>query len=303
MVVPAMAQPKESCECAFGPQKGQWEFTLNIGQNQFFNDAAGLYYLLPSEDGTAVGIGVNANTLDVNGGLGNDHISADLATYVLDLSSLSSSRMSVGVNAKVFFTDRLALSFGGAYNVNIQPGKDYVEGESTAIGQINQKDIDVSDIAGKVEIGDIYGQKAILGAASHSAIANLGLDFYFKVRNPRINPYLGILGQFKIARIGSYYPYTGQTVRSDIDTPDLQYDEADLYRSNRVGQVLGIVGGLNAGVDFDITQNVIIGIQCAPVVYQYSLVHLQVMGQDGYFAMNHNIGVFRYPQLKFGFRF
>ena len=73
MVVPAMAQPKESCECAFGPQKGQWEFTLNIGQNQFFNDAAGLYYLLPSEDGSAVGIGVNAGTLDVNGGLGNDH--------------------------------------------------------------------------------------------------------------------------------------------------------------------------------------------------------------------------------------
>ena len=54
---------------------------------------------------------------------------------------------------------------------------------------------------------------------------------------------------------------------------------------------------------FDVTQNVVLGIQCAPVVYQYSLVHLQVMGQDGYFAMNHNIAVFKYPQLKFGFRF
>lgn len=303
MVVPAMAQPEESCECAFGPQKGQWEFTLNAGASQFFNDANGLYYLLPNEDGSAVGVGINAQTLEVNGGLGNDHVSADLATYVLDLSRLSGTKMSVGVNAKYFFTDRLAISFGGAYNANIQPGKDYIEGESTSIHKLGPEQVDVSDIEGRVEIGDIYGQKAILGATSHSAIANLGLDFYFKVKNPRINPYLGILGQFKIARIGSYYPYTGQTVDSDIDTPDLKKEEAELYRSNRAGQVLGFAGGINAGVDFDVAQNVIIGIQCAPVVYQYSLVHLQVMGQDGYFAMNHNIAVFKYPQLKFGFRF
>ena len=304
MVVPATAQPKESCECAFGPKKGQWEISLNLGRGQFFNDAKGLYYLLPAEDGTAIGIGSNAGTFEMVDGAGNDHISADIATYVLNTGSFNANSIIniAGINAKYFFTDNLAISFGGAYNMNMQPGKDYIEGESSMVPS-TQQTYDPSDIAGKVLPGDIYGQKAVLGVTSNSGIANLGLDWYFHIkRAPRVTPYLGVLGQFKIARIDSFYPYTGQTILNDVPG-GLQYEELDMYRTNRAGNAMGFAVGVNFGVDFSVTENLILGINVAPVLYQYSLVQLQIMGQDTYNVYNHNISAFKYPQLKFGFRF
>lgn len=302
MTVPATAQPKESCECAFGPKKGQWEISLNLGRGQFFNDSKGLYYLLPAEDGTAIGIGQDSWALDVEDGLGNDHISADIATFVLNTGSFNANSIVniAGINAKYFFTDNLAISFGGAYNMNMQPGKNYVEGESSVL----PGNYDPSDITGNVLPGDIYSHKAVLGVTSNSGIANLGLDWYFHIRRaPRVTPYLGVLGQFKIARIDSFYPYTGQVIKNDIPTGDLNYEELDVYRTNRAGNAMGFAVGVNFGVDFSVTENLILGINVAPVLYQYNLVQLQIMGQDTYNVYNHNISVFKYPQLKFGFRF
>lgn len=302
MTVPAMAQPQESCECAFGPKKGQWEISLNLGRGQFFNDAKGLYYLLPAEDGTAIGIGQDSWALDVEDGLGNDHISADIATFVLNTGSFNANSIVniAGINAKYFFTDNFAISFGGAYNMNMQPGKNYVEGESSVLPE----NYDPSDITGDVLPGDIYSHKAVLGVTSNSGIANLGLDWYFHIkRAPRVTPYLGVLGQFKIARIDSFYPYTGQKIVDDVPVEGLQYEELDVYRTNRAGNAMGFAVGVNFGVDFSVTENLILGINVAPVLYQYSLVQLQIMGQDTYNVYNHNISAFKYPQLKFGFRF
>ena len=130
------------------------------------------------------------------------------------------------------------------------------------------------------------------------------MDYYFHIkRAPRVTPYLGVLGQFKIARIDSYYPYTGQLMVDDIETEGLEWEDVDVYRSNRAGNAMGFVVGLNFGVDFSVTENLILGINVAPVAYQYNLIQLQVMGQDTYNVYNHNISVFKYPQLKFGFRF
>ena len=305
MTVPAMAQPQESCECAFGPKKGQWEISLNLGRGQFFNDANGLYYLLPAEDGTAIGIGQDSWALDVEDGLGNDHISADIATFVLNTGSFNANSIVniAGINAKYFFTDNFAISFGGAYNMNMQPGKNYVEGESSMV-PAGQQTYDPSDITGDVLPGDIYSHKAVLGVTSNSGIANLGLDWYFHIkRAPRVTPYLGVLGQFKIARIDSFYPYTGQKIVDDVPVEGLQYEELDVYRTNRAGNAMGFAVGVNFGVDFSVTENLILGINVAPVLYQYSLVQLQIMGQDTYNVYNHNISAFKYPQLKFGFRF
>ena len=130
------------------------------------------------------------------------------------------------------------------------------------------------------------------------------MDWYFHIkRAPRVTPYLGVLGQFKIARIDSFYPYTGQKIVDDVPVEGLQYEELDMYRTNRAGNAMGFAVGVNFGVDFSVTENLILGINVAPVLYQYSLVQLQIMGQDTYNVYNHNISAFKYPQLKFGFRF
>ena len=308
MVVPAMAQPKESCECMFSPKAGQWELDLKLGQGQFFNDMTGLYYLLPAADGTAMGIGLNGTDYAEFAGLGNNYISADLSTYVLNIGSLNYNSLVniAGIQGRYFITNHIDINLMAAYNLNMQPHKDYIEGEYYGVGEINamQLGYDASEITNKVGIGDTYASKAILGAVTHSLMAQIGADYYFNTRNPRINPFLGIFGQYKLARIQAYYPYTGQTTNYDVFDDVLQYDDIAMYRaSGRAGQVMGFGGGITMGLDFSLMEGLILGFEVAPVAYQYSLMHLQVMGQDAYYAMNHNLRAFTYPQLKLGIRF
>ena len=304
LVVPAMAQPQESCECVFGPKAGQWQFNLNVGNGQFFNDFTGLYYMLPDEDGTPIGLGIDSDELEVNYGLGNTYISGDLSTLLANTGSLNYTLKNFSVGAKYFITDHLNINLSGAYILNLQPDKNFIEGETTAIGTLNVQTIDVSEIHANVDPGDIYAQKAILGAVTNRLITQLGMEYYFNTKNQRIFPYLGVFGQFKMARIESFYPaHTGQRIPMDVDIPDLGFEEVDLYRSNRAGQALGFGGGINFGIEYALMEGLFIGAEVAPVCYQYTLLHLQVAGQDPYYASNHNLRAFAYPQLTIGVRF
>ena len=306
LVVPAMAQPKEGCECVFAPKAGQVQFQLNVGTGQFFNDMTGLYYMLPDEDGTAMGIGSDKNTLEP-GTYGNAYISGDLSNLLVNQGSLNFMTRNYMVGMKVFVTDHINLNLSGAYMLNLQPKKDFIEGEAFDIAGLNVKDYDVSETPATVGVGDIYASKAILGAVTNKLMVQLGGEYYFNTRNERIFPYIGVFGQFKMARIESIYPYTGQFMSTDLPDgegyPDMNYEEVDMYRTSRGGQALGFGGGINIGVEYALMEGLFVGIEVAPVCYQYTLLHLQVGGQDPYYAMNHNLRAFAFPQLTFGFRF
>ena len=306
LVVPAMAQPKEGCECVFAPKAGQVQFQLNVGTGQFFNDMTGLYYMLPDEDGTAMGLGSDKNTLEP-GTYGNAYISGDLSNLLVNQGSLNFMTRNYMVGMKVFVTDHINLNLSGAYMLNLQPKKDFIEGEAFDIAGLNVKDYDVSETPATVGVGDIYASKAILGAVTNKLMVQLGGEYYFNTRNERIFPYIGVFGQFKMARIESIYPYTGQFMSTDLPDgegyPDMNYEEVDMYRTSRGGQALGFGGGINIGVEYALMEGLFVGIEVAPVCYQYTLLHLQVGGQDPYYAMNHNLRAFAFPQLTFGFRF
>lgn len=318
MAAPVMAQPEERCECMFAPKKGQFEIDLVMGQSQFFNDSYGLYYLLPKADGSAIGIGSNASA-EMKGyepisGMGNEYISADLSTYVLNLSSISENNLSniIGLQGRYFVANRWDVNFMASYNMNMTPSKDFIEPEGSfdidAMSSEAFKNPDISYTPAKVGVGDIYGSKAIQGAVTNSLYTQIGTNFYFPTRNERINPYIGVFGAFKMARIEAYYPYTGEMLLSDIyDSKiqdDLKYEEISVYRaSQRAGQVLGFGAGLTAGFQYSVLPGLILGFEVQPVAMQYSLIHLQVAGQDPYFAKNYNLRAFALPQLKVGFRF
>ena len=306
LVVPAVAQPKEGCECVFAPKAGQVQFQLNVGTGQFFNDMTGLYYMLPDEDGTAMGIGSDRNTLEP-GTYGNAYISGDLSTLLTNSGSMNFMTRNYTVGMKVFVSDHININLSGAYMLNMQPKKDFIEGESYQIDDLNIKDYDVSITDATVGVGDIYASKAILGAVTNKLMVQLGTEYYFNTRNERIFPYIGVFGQFKMARIESIYPYTGQYMSTDLPEgegyPDMNYEEVDMYRTSRGGQALGFGGGINIGVEYALMEGLFVGIEVAPVCYQYTLLHLQVGGQDPYYAMNHNLRAFAFPQLTFGFRF
>ena len=306
MVVPAMAQPKESCECVFAPKAGQFQFQLNVGTGQFFNDMTGLYYLLPDEDGTATGIGSDAMTIEP-GTMGNAYISGDLSQLLTNQGSLNFMARNYSVGMKVFVTDHLNINLSGAYMLNMQPSKNFQEGETFQIVDQNIQYVDLDETNVFVAPGDVYAQKAILGAVTNKLLVQLGTEWYFNTKNERIFPYVGVFGQFKMARIESFYPFTGQVVKTDYPEgegyPDMATEELDLYRVNRAGQALGFGGGINFGVEFALMEGLFVGVEVAPVCYQYTLLHMQVAGQDAYYAKNHSLRAFAFPQLTFGFRF
>ena len=306
LVVPAMAQPKEGCECVFAPKAGQVQFQLNVGTGQFFNDMTGLYYMLPDEDGTAMGIGSDKNTLEP-GTFGNAYISGDLSTLLTNSGSMNFMTRNYTVGMKVFVSDHININLSGAYMLNMQPKKDFIEGESYQIDDLNIKDYDVSVTPATVGVGDIYASKAILGAVTNKLMVQLGTEYYFNTRNERIFPYIGVFGQFKMARIESLYPYTGQYMPTDYPSgegyPEMANEEVDMYRASRGGQALGFGGGINIGVEYALMEGLFVGVEVAPVCYQYTLLHLQVGGQDPYYATNHNLRAFAFPQLTLGFRF
>ena len=310
LVVPALAQPQEGCECVFGPKAGQWQFNFNVGTGQFFNDFTGLYYMLPEEDGRAIGLGIDTDE-DVIGtkyGLGNAYISGDLSTILANTGSLNYTLKNFSVGAKYFITDHININLSGAYIMNIQPDKPFIEGESFSL---NRDDFglntDPSYTPAKVDVSDIYASKAILGAVTNRLFVRLGSEYYFNTKNQRIFPYLGIFGQFKMARIESYYPYTGMNYDNEVHDAalvgDPAFEEVDLWLVNRGGQALGFGGGINFGVEYALMEGLFIGAEVAPVCYQYTLLHLQIAGQDAYYAMNHNLRAFAYPQLTIGVRF
>ena len=306
LVGPAVAQPKEGCECVFAPKAGQVQFQLNVGTGQFFNDMTGLYYMLPDEDGTAMGIGSDRNTLEP-GTYGNAYISGDLSTLLTNSGSMNFMTRNYTVGMKVFVSDHININLSGAYMLNMQPKKDFIEGESYQIDDLNIKDYDVSITDATVGVGDIYASKAILGAVTNKLMVQLGTEYYFNTRNERIFPYIGVFGQFKMARIESLYPYTGQYIPTDYPAgegyPDMANEEVDMYRASRGGQALGFGGGINIGVEYALMEGLFVGVEVAPVCYQYTLLHLQVGGQDPYYATNHNLRAFAFPQLTLGFRF
>lgn len=306
LVVPAVAQPKEGCECVFAPKAGQVQFQLNVGTGQFFNDMTGLYYMLPDEDGTAMGMGSDRNTLEP-GTFGNAYISGDLSTLLTNSGSMNFMTRNYTVGMKVFVSDHININLSGAYMLNMQPKKDFIEGESYQIDDLNIKDYDVSITDATVGVGDIYASKAILGAVTNKLMVQLGTEYYFNTRNERIFPYIGVFGQFKMARIESLYPSTGQYIPTDYPAgegyPDMANEEVDMYRASRGGQALGFGGGINIGVEYALMEGLFVGVEVAPVCYQYTLLHLQVGGQDPYYATNHNLRAFAFPQLTLGFRF
>jgi hypothetical protein len=277
-----------------------------VGTGQFFNDMTGLYYMLPDEDGTAMGIGSDRNTLEP-GTYGNAYISGDLSSLLVNQGSLNVMSRNYMVGMKVFVSDHININLSGAYMLNMQPKKDFIEGEAYDISGLNVKDYDVSETPATVGVGDIYASKAILGAVTNKLMVQLGTEYYFNTRNERIFPYIGVFGQFKMARIESIYPYTGQYMSTDLPEgegyPDMNYEEVDMYRTSRGGQALGFGGGINIGVEYALMEGLFVGIEVAPVCYQYTLLHLQVGGQDPYYATNHNLRAFAFPQLTFGFRF
>lgn len=311
IVAPVVAQQYGNKDIAsFTPKKGQWQMSVVLGNGTFF-DESGIQRLLPTYNGTVTG--------DIGLGTASDNQSSDPAIY-LNLGSLNYNNLVniAGIQGKYFLTDRIDLNLMFSMNINITPGKDYVEGDKT-----------VPDM-------NIPAYKFIEAKMSNNWMLALGSNYYFKTRNERINPYIGGVIGFQMGRIETNQPYTGITISDDndvdnpsgngvpgTDLPSTDLPNTDLpgtstgngnsgnedlpqqvyIPSSRAGQLFGLNAGAVAGIEYSLAPGLLLGFEVQPVSYRYNVLQICPKGLDKYSASNHNVKVFASPVLKLGIRF
>lgn len=252
----------------YAPKAGEVQASLIIGSSTFFNQDgfSGYDYLLPADDGSSIGFG-------------DGNQSADPALF-LNLGNMNGNSIvnMVGIRFGVFVSDHFEVNALFGMNINITPKKDFLEG-----------DFSVPDMA-------IPDQQYIVGKTNHLFHIELGSNYYFLTKKNRVQPYLGIVAGFQMARVEAVYPYTGETNTGG--------DPIELTRgSYRAGQAWAIQGGIMAGVDYMVSEGLAIGFEVSPALYQYSMMELHPAGMEVYRAAHHNIKLLTMPRLKLAVRF
>ena len=287
MTAPVLAQTISSKKCdgvMFAPEKGQWQISVFMGGGNKFYDEGTSNYLLPTHTNTDGMIGLPN---------GNTNTSGDLNTY-LNIDGLNNNSLTniLGFEAKYFLSDCWDINMQFSMDINLTPGKDYVEGDNSVPDMI------------------IPAQDYINARMTNNWYAAIGTNRYFKVSNPRIHPYLGASVGFQMARIQTTEPYTGKTYNDENGSYGTTSDEniddlpTQVYLAgSKAGQMFGVKGAGVAGIEYSVAPGLLLGFQFQPIAYRYDVVQICPTGFDKYNASHHNIKIFDMPVLKLGIRF
>ena len=277
VAAPSMAQLSKSSEkegVVFAPQKGQWQVSMVFGHNGFYNQNS--TFLLPRYDNLG-----NGSVGLPNGGTTT---SGNLDRY-LNINGFDNNSVVniAGLQVKYFVSDCWDINLSFGMNIDITPSKDYVEADLT-----------VPDMV-------IPSQDYINAQTKNNWYVTVGTDRYFKTKNPRIHPYVGAALGFQMARIETMEPYTGETVYDeDLGEEELQ----QVYLAGgKAGQIFGLKAAGVAGIEYSLTQGLVLGFEFQPLAYRYDIIQIAPQGFDKYNAGHHNIKIFDMPVLKLGFRF
>lgn len=268
MAAPLMAQPgNAAADDGYSPKAGQWQVSMVVGSGGFFNENLGSY-LVPKISTTEGSIGLPNGSTDDSGNLG---------TY-LNINGFNGNSFNiVGLQGMVFLTDHWELNASFGVNIDLTPSRDYVEGDASVPDMI------------------LPAQDYINAQTSHNWYVTLGTGRYFRLRNPRIHPYLGISLTYQMARILVNEPYIGE---------DSFGDDLHLYQSgSNIGQVLCGKTAIVAGVEYSVASGLVLGFEFHPGSYRYDIIQMAPRGFDVYTASHQSIRVCEMPSLKLGIRF
>lgn len=281
-------------ECAsFAPKKGQWEFALMLGRsNSFYNENTGSYLLTDITPGQGA-IGLPNGSTNASGSL-NEYLNID----GFNDNSLVNI---VGLQTKYFFKDCWDVNFTFGMNIGVTPKKDYVNSISSTSLIDPSKEFDPTAIP---------AEKYVNAQADNNWFVTVGVDRYFATKNPRINPYVGVLAGFQMCRITTSEPYTGRTVDVSnltyVDGTDNDITEVPEYvfmAGGKAGQMMGITGSVVAGVEYGLSHGLYLALECRPLSYRYDIIQIAPQGFGSYNLCHHNIKIVDMPILKLGVRF
>lgn len=261
------AQSSSSSSEEFAPKKGSYQFSLVFGKGQFINENTS--YLLPAYNATSVGL-PGGNTTGQSG---------SPAAY-LRLGSINNNSVvnMAGVQGRYFVTDQIEVNALVSMNINHTPKVHYIEGDT------------------EVEDMPIPSYNWVEGSYTNNYLAQIGTNYWFKTRNPRLFPYLGVAAGGAFATITTERPYTGEENNDG--------DPIELYSaSSRAGKAWATSGAVVMGVDYSIAQGLTLGLEVQPFAYTYSAVSIEPTGFSKFTASNHEFRIFQMPMLKLGVRF
>jgi hypothetical protein len=252
----------------FAPKKGNLQFSLILGNGFYFPGENSLSKLLPANNATQIGIGQAGQNESENPGV------------YLNIGGLNNNSIvnMAGVEAKYFISNRIDINMSFAMDINLTPKRDYFEGDTTVTDMI------------------IPGYKYINAEMTNKWYATIGSNYYFKTKNSRIFPYLGVQAGYLMGWIGVNRPYTG--------VENAEGDPVEIYSgSNRSGQMIGISGSFVSGIEYNLAEGVNIALEVNPFSYQFGSIQLKPAGMDSYVANSQQFRLFMNPHLKLGFRF
>ncbi|MCF0190290.1 MAG: hypothetical protein HUJ96_03395 [Marinilabiliaceae bacterium] len=255
--------------CAMAQEAGDIEVSLILGNSTMFQQSTQDIYLLPKYNNTSAtpGTGIGDAISDQ---------SADPGLY-LNLSQVGSNNILnvAGIQGRYFLASNIDVNLSFAMNIYATPSKDYVEG------------VESSPVA-------VPAQRYIQGRLQSNLQFNVGGDYHFKVgKNNNMNAYAGANVGYQLGRIQTTNPYVGD-----------QNGEQVTYKvQSQAGQVMAIQGSIVGGIAAQTNFGLVLGIEVAPVAYQYSVYQIGPSGFQTYKANHHSFKFFSNPQLKLGFRF
>ncbi len=248
----------------YSPQAGDVVFGIKYGQGVTFSD------LEFSE--------VNSGMSPINSLPGNG---VEITETTLGVYSLGDATSTLGVDIKFFITDFLALRINGGGLFGGSPSRDYVEGVS---------DPDGINYPGTYIPGYIMFE----GRAKQSYFLDFGSDFYFASKYDRVAPYAGLQFNGLYSQLVVFDGYRGLDAAREVRPT---YDD-------RKGEAYALGGSLVAGVDYFLTEALIVGVEFKAVNYMYSVK--SIFHQTGLNAQSvdaHTTSFLAQPAIKIGIRF
>jgi len=248
----------------YAPQAGDIVFGIKYGQAVTFAD---------------VTIGeVNSG---LNGFYSQPGNGVTLSEPALGVYSFGKASSTLGIEIKYFVTDDIAVRFNGGGLFGGAPSQDYVQG--------------VHDPKGEYYPGTyIPGYNMFEGRAKKSYFVDLGGDYYLSSKYERVAPYAGLQFNGLYSQLSVFDGFRGVDGGGNVIPT---YD-------SRKGEAYALGGSLVFGVDYFLTEALLIGIEAKAINYMYSVK--SVFHQSGLKAQSvdaHTTTFLAQPAIKIGIRF
>lgn len=262
----AQEPEKKEEEPSFLPKAGDFTGAILFGRGNFLNSGL-VAPPLPNYSGSTP-------TWTIPGSAPfNNTVGADNSNSVNNI---------VGVEARYFFTDKIALKLSGGAIIRNTPAQNNLPG--------------VLDPNGP-NAAWIPAYNAIVADNQADVNINIGGEYHFITKNKRLSPYVGLTVPIYYGRRSQYDPTIDDTKQPD--DPGYIVD-VGVRHAQLVGYGLQAVGG----VDYYLMEGLYFGFEIKPISYVYSYTStIPAPGLEPMKADNHTWSFFAQTFLKIGFKF